>query len=74
MVSPEVCDAQLQANSRTRAAITATLCLPRWQSVRFEAKFFKKNYVNSSLKCEKKKRPQAGAFCISRKGRVRGKF
>ncbi len=46
----------------TRPPPSATLRQPRWQSVWIEAQVFRKNCVNSLLKCEKKKRPQADAF------------
>jgi hypothetical protein len=74
MVSPKVCDAQFQANGRREShrqlhGMTVALAIRLIQSASFQEKL--RQLV---VKMRKEKAPPSGRFCISRKGRVRGKF
>jgi hypothetical protein len=73
MVSPKVCDAQLQAAWPNETLALATLDLRCWQSVCVVTQVFGKKLLQLINKTATKKRPQAGALDIHI-GRVRGKF
>src|SRR5579864_2771608 len=62
MASPNGCEVEFPARPINKYGLAPrTLLPPCWQSVCFWLQVFWKNCVNSSLKCARKKRPQAGA-------------
>jgi hypothetical protein len=74
MVSPKVCDAQLQAHDRSETAAichakAAALAIRLTRSASFQEKL--RQLV---IKMRKEKAPASGRFCLSRTGRVCRKF
>jgi hypothetical protein len=74
MVSPKVCDAQLRTHDRNEAA---TICHARPAALAIRltrSASFQEKLRQLVVKMRKEKAPASGRFCISRIGRVRGKF
>jgi hypothetical protein len=75
MVSPKVCDAQLRgagSNQRPFAICHAMLAVLAFRLIRGAS--FQEKLRQLIVKMRKEKAPAYGRFCVSRNGRVRGKF